>query len=292
MRIAVTGASGFIGRHVTAALNKVGHEVIGLDLGAPDPHCVEWIHADVTRPLQRIYGIDAVIHLAAIAAPRECDKNPSKAFDVNVNGTMQVLRMAMESGARRFVFSSSAHVYDIPPRYFPTDETHPLRLNNTYTTTKLLGEQLCQLFWENHGLPYTVLRLFNAYGPGQSAGYFIPDMLAKAKKGPIDLQGGKTTKDFVYVEDVARAFVNALETSFVGAVNIGTGVETPLYEVANRIAQAAGVPCTPADDDAYSTRMKADWRRAKRVLWWQPTVSVEEGLAKILSEAEVAAVRS
>lgn len=291
MRVLVTGAAGFIGQHVTITLQGAGHEVVGLDVRKPDGWLDEWVSVDVTKPLPRVEGLDAVIHLAAIAAPRECEKDPGRAFDVNVNGTLQVLRMALESGAKKFVFSSSAHVYDIPPKYFPTDETHPLRLNNTYTTTKILGEQLCQLFWENHGLAYTVLRLFNAYGPGQGLGYFIPDMIAKAAKGPIVLQGGNTTKDFVYVDDVAWAFVSAVETSFVGPINIGTGVETQLYDIATRIAEAVGTTCMPADEGTYFTRMRADWTRASKVLGWKPTVTVEEGLARILDETKVATVR-
>ena len=277
MRVLLTGSEGFIGKHVSRQLVEAGHEVIGLDIVKGN---------DITRPLDPIPGLDAVIHLAAIANPRECDANPTKAFDVNVNGANQVLKMALESGARKVVFSSSAHVYDIPPRYFPTDETHPLRLNNTYTTTKLRGEQLCHLFWENHGLAYTVLRLFNAYGPGQSLGYFIPDMIAKAAKGPIALQGGKTTKDWVYIDDVARAFASAVETSFVGAINIGTGVETPLYDIAKRIADASGVVCASDDDGAYYTRMRADWTRAAKVLGWKPKVDIWEGLHACLGQSK------
>jgi UDP-glucose 4-epimerase len=164
MKVLVTGANGFIGQYVLKALEERGHEAIGLDFtqSVRPP----WIHADITHPLEKIPNLDAVIHLAAMANPRECDATPIGAFAVNVNGTNQVLKMALESGAKKIVFSSSAHVYDIPPKYLPTDESHPLRLNNTYTTTKILGEQLCQLYWENHGLSYCTLRLFNAYGPG------------------------------------------------------------------------------------------------------------------------------
>ena len=293
MKVAVTGAAGFIGRHVCGALMQAGYEVTGLDVVRLRPGWLAYHEpVDITKPMPRIEGLDAVIHLAAIAAPRECDKDPGRAFDVNVNGTLQVLRMALESGAKKFVFSSSAHVYDIPPRYFPTDETHPLRLNNTYTTTKILGEQLAQLFWENHGLAYTTLRLFNAYGPGQQPGYFIPDMIAKAQKGPLVLQGGNTTKDFVYVADVARAFALAVDTSFVGPINVGTGVETQLFDIAEKIAKAAGTICPPADEGTYYTRMRADWTRASKVLGWKPAVNVEDGLARVIDEAKVAAVRS
>ncbi|MEK7113064.1 MAG: NAD(P)-dependent oxidoreductase, partial [Patescibacteria group bacterium] len=261
-------------------------QVVGIDINPTrNLACNEFIVADITRPLAPIPGLDAVIHLAAIANPRECDANPSKAFDVNVNGTHQVLKMALASGAKKVVFSSSAHVYDIPPRYLPTDEVHPLRLNNTYTTSKILGEQLCELFWTNHGLSYTVLRLYNAYGPGQAKGYFVPDMLAK--RGNIDLGvGAHTTKDWVWIEDVAQAFLLAVESPFVGPINIGTGIEAPLHVLAGQIAMDRGFVCTTAAND-NATRMQADITRAKKVLGWTPTVAVAGGLERILRAERV-----
>jgi len=299
MKVLVTGGSGFIGTHVVRALRKSGHIAIVLDIAPPRFHAN--VFADITQPLPRgapLDDLDAVIHLAALANPRECDANPAKAFNVNVNGTHQVLKMALESGAKKFVFSSSAHVYDIPPRYMPTDEVHPLRLNNTYTTTKILGEQLCQLYFENHGLSYTTLRLFNAYGKGQGLGYFIPDMVKKAESGFIDVKGANTTKDFVHVEDVARAFVLALDTDFVGPINIGTGVETALAEVVRVIvsgirsrADSVGAAIdTNFIYDADPTRMQADRNRAAKVLGWAPAINIWEGLRAVIGAAEKVAV--
>ena len=293
MRILCTGAGGFIGSHVCAALKGAGHHVIGLDTTIVAERPViydDFIVADITHPLSKIPDLDAVIHLAAIAAPRDCDSDPARAYAVNVNGTSQVLRMALASGAKKVVFSSSAHVYDIPPRYLPTDETHPLRLNNTYTTTKILGEKLCELYFENHGLSYTTLRLYNAYGIGQAKGYFLPEMISKAEQGDITLNGGDTTKDFVWVEDVARAFVLAVESHFVGAINIGTGVQTPLWKIARSIANAYGVSLE-THSAGHPSHMQAEIGRAKRVLGWQPITSLEEGLNAVLSDAKVKSIR-
>lgn len=279
MKIVVTGAAGFIGSHVVKALKECGHEVLTLDA----PHYASMdLAKDITQSLPTVPGLDAVIHLAALSHPRQCDEKPSVAFDVNVNGTSNVLRMALASGAKKFVFSSSAHVYDIPPKYLPSDEVHPLRLNNTYTTTKILGEQLCELYYQNHGLSYTVLRLFNAYGPGQALGYFIPDMISKAKSGDIFLRGSSTTKDWVYIDDVVRAFCLAVDTPFVGAMNIGTGVETDLGNIAARIAKLHGVGYGGVLSER-DTRMCADAGRAHRVLGWKPTVDIENGLNATLS---------
>ena len=287
MKVAVTGASGFIAQHVCKALLQEGHEVIGLDINPVENVWGQWFYADITKPLAPIPNLDAVIHLAALSHPRQCDADPAKAYAVNVAGTANVLKMALESGARKVVFSSSAHVYDIPPKYMPSDEVHPLRLNNTYTTTKILGEQLCELYYQNHGLSYTTLRLFNAYGPNQQLGLFVPDMIEKAKVGPFTLNGANTTKDFVFIDDVARAFLLALETPFVGAINVGTGVESQLGDVAKLIFHAMGseLTCTNAD---RATRMQADPTRAKRVLGWEPAISLKEGLSVICNSAKVA----
>ena len=288
MRVLITGANGFIGRHVVKALREAQHEAIALDnewLNLKWYESVD-IEADITKPLVRMEGVDAIIHLAALSNPRECDAVPSVAFDKNVNGTHQVLKMALASGIKKVIFASTGHVYGISPKYLPTDENHPLWLQNTYTLTKILGEQLCHLYYENHGLSYTVLRLFNAYGPGQAKGYFIPDMLAKASKGNIELPGGNTTKDWVYVEDVAQAFLKALDTRYVGAINIGTGVETELSILGEHIAHAMGATfsSTPSPN---ATRMLADNTRAKKILDWLPTIGVAEGLERILQAEDI-----
>lgn len=285
MKVLCTGSEGFLGKHVCAQLKDCGHEVVGLDL-APTANIV----ADITKVLP-IMRMDAVVHLAAMAAPLTCDKYPDLAFNVNVNGTHQVLRWALESGATKFVFSSSAHVYGVSPKYLPTDESHPLWLQNVYTTTKILGEQLCRLFYENHGLSYTTLRLYNVYGPGQGSGYFIPDMVEKAQHGHVNLYGGTTTKDWVHCSDVARAFALAVETDYVGEINIGTGVETPLSHVAKIIAADHEATLTLMPNGTH-TKMQADWKRAYRVLEWSPTVTVEEGLRGVLSHTKARPVLS
>ena len=131
------------------------------------------------------------------------------------------------------------------------------------------------------------MRLFNAYGPGQRLGYFIPDMIEKAKKSPIGLKDWNTTKDWVYVEDVARAFCTAVETPYVGPINIGTGIETSLLSIVRMIIPGTGsVANNLMGSPTEGTRMQANWSRAKRVLGWEPTVTIEEGLSATLREAK------
>jgi UDP-glucose 4-epimerase len=225
-----------------------------------------------------------LIHLAAIAAPLECEKRPEKAFLVNVQGTYNVLKFAQRKGVRKVIFSSSAHVYGISPKYMPTDEKHPLALQDVYTTSKILGESLCQLFYSNHNLEYVTSRLYNAYGPGQNEDYFIPAMISKAKTGRIELRGRAVTKDFVFVEDVADAFVKALTSDFVGEVNIGSGRQTTLEFVADHIAKAFRAKLTFSTvEPAGPSHMQCDTERARRILGWEAKTSIEQGLDRTLA---------
>ncbi len=291
MRILVTGAAGFLGTYVVRALQARGDWVAGLDNRAvPDiDHLV-----DITQPdfLDRVEGVlDCVVHLAAIAAPKACEANPLLAFDVNVRGTYNVLKLAVERGATRFVLTSSAHVYGIPPKYLSTDEEAPLQLLDTYTISKQLAERACELAYATHGLPYVSLRLYNGYGPGQPTGYFIPDMIAKARKeGRIELAGHRITKDFLYVDDMVRAIVAATETAYVGPMNIGSGRETSLGWVAERLGRLLVVPVELRDypPQPEDTRMQCDVRRAQRVLGWGPLVDLEQGLALTVHAAKEA----
>jgi UDP-glucose 4-epimerase len=285
MRVLVTGAAGFLGRHLSSFLRDSGQEVIALDKKE------EWPAIPGVRPISAdicdeeaikgfVGGLDAVVHLAALAAPSYCDSHPQECFETNVRGTFNVLRLAHLTGAKRFIFASTAHVYGISPRYFPTDENHPLWMQDTYTTSKILGEQLCQLFYVNHNLSYLTMRQFNGFGPGQSPGFFVPDMIRKAmEEKKIVLGGGNITKDFIYVSDMVEAMVGALHSDYVGGLNVGRGVQTELREVATIIADYFDVPLElRPNEKGGPTRMQADTSRIEKVLGWHAKVPLGRGL--------------
>lgn len=292
--ILITGAAGFIGTHLCESMC----DVCGLDKRPIAANCDRKLTiditdaaamADVAKQLKHA-DISICIHLAAIASPPIAAKDPQLAFDTNVRGTHNVLRLCQAIGCGEVVFMSSAHVYGISPRYMPTDENHPLALHDVYTTTKILGEQLCELFYQNHGIAYTTLRLFNCYGPGQSKDYFLGVKLAQAAAGKLTLRNGDVTKDWVHVSDVVRAIWYAWNTGYVGPVNIGTGVETSLKAIVGELAKAYSCPVENEDVPAEGpTRMCADIRRAGRALTWAPQVKFQDGLAQLIESSKAAA---
>jgi nucleoside-diphosphate-sugar epimerase len=285
--VLVTGACGFMGSHLVEKLLEAGASVFGLD--RPEAFQNQHIKSpryfplalDITRPLMPAPDtrFDVVYHLAAIAAPLVCEQEPDKAFLTNVLGTYNVLRFALKGDAKKVIFLSSAHVYGISPKYMPTGEVHPLALLDNYTTTKVLGERLCRLFYDNHHLPYLIFRLFNSFGPGQPPGYFIPDMIVKAKSGHITLKGREVTKDFIYIDDVVDALLKGAVSDYVGELNIGSGKQTELGYVAKYIADKMGAKIDFDESKvAGPTKMQADNTRAKKILGWAPRITLEQGL--------------
>jgi UDP-glucose 4-epimerase len=275
-----------------------GYQVIALDKEQTssftwwDSKCFTYLWRDICDRLEMEklgdeLSIDAVIHLAALAAPRIAENMPEETFRVNVLGTYNVLKMAKKAGAKRIIFASTAHVYGISPKYLPTDENAPLALQDTYTTSKILGEQLCELFYKNYHMYYAALRMFNGYGPGQSSDYFIPAMINQAEKGDITLRGYQITKDFIYVEDMAEAMMKVLPSSYVGALNVGTGVETTLSYVAQFIADRYNrvVHFDPQEihDEKGPTRMQCDCSRIKATIGWKPSTTIDEGLIETIN---------
>lgn len=290
--ILVTGAAGFIGHHLIPELVKSDRRIYGIDLRELRGLQCDGRQLDIRDDdamgamADELRGrVTECVHLAAIASPPIAQRDPATAWATNVQGTHNVLKLCQRIGCRRIVFMSSAHVYGISPRYMPTDETHPLALHDTYTTTKILGEQLCRLYWENHGIQFCTLRLWNAYGPGQSPDYFLGVKLRQAKAGQLTIRNERVTKDWVAVSDVVRAIDLALDSDYVGELNVGTGVETSLGTIVAELSKQFGVSITDEHvPDEGPTRMRCDNRRIRQVLGWEPRVLFQDGLAELIAQ--------
>jgi len=292
----VTGGGGFLGSHLVERLVGEGWEVTVADLKsdaaesnlsgvAGKINFVEWDVTDPAAPEAIGRDFDYVFHLAAFASPSMCEKDPDRAFRVNVQGTYNVLRLASEMRLKKFLFSSTATVYGPVPKYTPIDELHPVPAdNNVYSVTKLVGEMVCGFFRER-GVPVVVLRLFTTFGPRQTTDYLFPTIIKQAlEKKSVELWSDKPTRDFNYVDDTVDAFLKAAESGFVGGpINVGSGTETKVGDVARKIAGSLGAEVVFLDREVVGPmRLCSDSRKAKEEIGWSPSVGFDEGLKRTI----------
>lgn len=301
--ILVTGGAGFIGSWTVELLVKKGYRVVVLDnfsTGSMENLArvidkIKVVKGDIRNhvlldEIIRRYEIDSIIHLAALVSVEEAARNPGEAVRVNVNGTHNVLEAARRHGLERIVYASSAAVYG-DPKYLPIDEDHPLNPKNVYGATKLGGEALVNAYHENYGLSTISLRYFNVYGPRMKPGPYagvILKFIQRIKEGkpPIIYGDGKQTRDFIYVEDVARANMAALETTATGPYNIGTGTETTINQLAKTIAELMGrtdlkpIHAKPRPGDIKRSAAKTE--KAIKDLRWKPIIDLINGLKLML----------
>ena len=298
-RCLVTGAAGFIGSHLVDALLGHGHEVLALDdlstgreknlqEAAKNP-LFSFLNKSVVglKPADlSLKEVDWVFHLAGRADLVPSIVNPREYFEVNVDGTFDVLECARVLAAKRFIYTASSTCYGIPDKY-PTPECAPCAVRHPYGLTKMMGEELAMHWAQVYKLPALSLRLFNVYGPrsrttgayGAVFGVFLKQKLAGK---PFTVVGdGKQTRDFTFVSDVADAFVAAAASTLSGEIlNVGSG---HTYSV-NRLVELLGgpvvyVPKRPGEPDSTF----ADISRIRKEVGWQPKVSLEEGVKRMLA---------
>lgn len=265
-RILVIGGAGFIGSHVVEALLTTSvREVVvfdnfsrgsrdNLSKALLDPRCTIYPHGGDIRDLDvlddAVRGSDGVIHLAAMWL-LHCLDFPRTAFDVNIAGTFNVLEACTRHGVKRLVYSSSASVYGDAVEV-PMNESHPFNNRTFYGATKISGEAMCHAFHDRHQLSFVGLRYMNVYGPRQDqyAAYtgVIPAFLNRIEAGepPVVHGNGAQAYDFVYVEDVARANILALQATASDCFyNIGTGVKTSIRNLVDDLLHATGSSIMP-----------------------------------------------
>ena len=248
MNIIVTGGAGFVGSHLVELLVKKKHYPIIIDNLSSglysnikyfiDSKKAKFIKCDI-RNFKKILELpkaDAVIHLAAIASVIESINNPILVNDVNVNGTLNMLEFCRKKKIKKFVFTSSAAIYgDYEEKITEKTPTIP---TTVYGSTKLTGEQYCKIYSNLFGINITAMRPFNIYGPRQNDTYagVITKFMDRLNqnKSPIIFGNGKQTRDFIHVNDVARAFYAALKfkNNKFTVFNLATGTSTSINELA------------------------------------------------------------
>ncbi|HEU4369337.1 MAG TPA: NAD-dependent epimerase/dehydratase family protein [Methylomirabilota bacterium] len=283
--VVVTGARGFLGRHVVALLARQAC-VIALARhwkDEPAHDAVERLGADLAGIdwLERLpRRVDAVVHLASVTDTAAAEARPAEAFAVNCLGTVHLLEYARRVGARIFVFASTGSVYRRQRE--PLAETVPPAPAGAYAFTKHVAEQAVQRY--RHLFPTVILRFFHPYGPGQPGRMLVPRLVASLRAGrPIRLGGGEgSVLSFVYVDDAVEAVRRALALADSVTLNIAAPGEHSVREVSERLAALLGVTARYDVDAAAPENEIADTTLMQRLLGYRPRVALGEGLARVL----------
>lgn len=299
MKCLVLGGGGFIGSAVVDRLLAAGHSVRVFERPRVAPYrtfeateMVEWITGDLLSSSdmsQALSGIDTVFHLVSTTLPKSSNDDPVYDVQSNVVGTLQILNLMAQMKTSRIVFISSGGTVYGPPVYVPLDEQHPTNPQVSYGITKLAIEKYILLYERMHGIKSVVLRLANPYGERQrietaqgAVGVFLQRAM---QRHSLEIWGdGSVTRDYVYIKDVADAFLRAAEYQGPMSVfNIGSGRGTSLNDLLAMIEKVLGrnVERRYLSRRSFDVALNVlDIRLAQRELDWVPRVDLEEGLAR------------
>ena len=300
MKIVVTGGAGFIASHIVDAYLYSGHEVHVIDdfstgrkLNLNSNAVVHEVNVADREAANLIHKIkpDVLNHHAAQMDVRHSVENPLFDAGVNILGFLNLLEACKNANTQKVIFASSGGAIYGDKEPIPATEDHAKEPMSPYGVSKMTGELYLAYYYMAFGMRYVALRYANVYGPRQSSkgeagvvAIFISQLLAQ--KTPTINGDGKQTRDYVFVGDVVRANVAALETSHVGGINIGTGRETDVSTICrllqrgtNSAIEAVHGPAKPGEQ----LRSCLETSLAGRVLDWRPEVSIEEGLKRTIA---------
>ncbi|MCL5733948.1 MAG: NAD-dependent epimerase/dehydratase family protein [Patescibacteria group bacterium] len=298
MKIVITGGAGFIGSHIVDAYLAKGHKVVIIDnltTGSKkniNPKAKFYL-ADI-RDFKKIKNIlekekpQIINHHAAVAQVANSLKNPLLTFEVNIMGTASLLAAAENIKINKFIFSSSGAVYG-DSKIFPVKEESPLEPSSAYGTSKLIGEELIKFYSRRQRFNYLIFRYANIFGPRQNpkneAGIF-PIFISLIKNNirpTIFGKPDKTTRDYVYVGDIARANIIALNKGKNAIFNLGSGKETSNQQVFDAIAKELNFKKKPFYSSLRPGEIKRSAlsaKKADKIINWIPEINVKNGLKK------------
>jgi len=307
----VTGAAGFIGSHLVERLLAAGHEVVGIDsfedyyprplkegniararvagrFTLVDENLLSMAGAAAaggSRLDEVLAGAGCVFHLAAQAGVRASWGQSFRIYsDNNVLATQMVLEACRREGVPRVVYASSSSVYGDTDR-LPMHEDANCRPVSPYGVTKLAGEQLCRLYWKNHGVPTVSLRFFTVYGPRQRPDMAFHLFLRALHEGrPLEMYGtGSQTRDFTFVDDIVEGIVRAVDGVDGAVYNLGGGSRVTLLEAIHTLESVSGLTAEVRGEGVQPGDVKHTWAdlgRAREDLGYAPQVPLEEGLRR------------
>jgi UDP-glucose 4-epimerase len=296
----VTGGAGFIGSHLVDKLLDMGHEVIVLDnfstgrkenLSHVDGG-IQLVECDLSVKgdwIKEFNGVDWVFHLASLADIVPSIQNPEGYFRSNVDATFYILEAARHANVKRFVYSASSSCYGVPDQY-PTPEESDIRPQYPYALAKRMGEELVEHWAQLYNLPAISLRFFNVYGTrsrtsgtyGAVFGVFLAQKLANK---PYTIVGdGNQTRDFTYVTDIVSALIAAAKSNLSNKIyNVGSDTTVSINKIVCLLGgDKVNIPKRPGEPDCTY----ADISKIKDDLGWMPSISIEEGVEKILKNID------
>jgi NAD dependent epimerase/dehydratase len=303
-KILVTGASGFIGSHLTEELVRIGYSVRAMahynfqnNWGWLEtlPHNIikeiEVIPSDVCDPYavsKAVQRVDIVFHLAALIGIPYSYVAPASYVATNVSGTLNVLQASIDHGISKVIHTSTSETYGTA-QYIPIDEKHPLVAQSPYSATKIAADKLAESFYKSFNLPVAIIRPFNTFGPRQSARAVIPTIVSQALSGTGEVFLGSLSpvRDLTYVKDTVRGFIAVADSNkTVGqVVNIGCGEGVTVGELASiilHICESKAQIVTETErvrpEQSEVMELICDNCRAKDLLGWEPAYTLHQGL--------------
>ncbi len=308
-KVLVTGADGFIGSHLTESLLEKGYEVKAfayynsfntwgwLDTLPPDKlKEIEVFTGDIRDPngvREAMKGVDGVFHLAALIAIPFSYHSPDSYVDTNIKGTLNVLQAARQLETQRVLVTSTSEVYGTA-QYVPIDEKHPFQGQSPYSATKIGADRLAESFHRSFGLPLSIVRPFNTFGPRQSARAVIPTIISQLLAGKKEIQLGALTptRDFNYVKDTAAGFIAIAESDkTIGEeINIATQQEISIGELAqeiiNQINPNAKIVCDEQrlrPEKSEVNRLLGSNEKIKALTDWKQQYTFAQGIEETIA---------
>ena len=309
--VLITGADGFIGSHLTELLVKSGANVTALTLynalgsngwldSIPD-HIYESVNIysgdvrDSAQMMRLVDGYDIVFHLAALIGIPYSYEAAHSYVDVNISGTLNLLEAVRKNGTGRFIHTSTSEVYG-SAKTKPISESHPIHGQSPYAASKIGADQLAEAYARSHNIPIVIIRPFNAYGPRQSERAVIPTTIRQIfdpQCETVKLGDLSTTRDFNYVSDTVRAFAmigESNDVNFGTAYNAGSGVETLVSEVVEKLMQISGCKKEIIIENSRIRPEKsevralvADSSKLKKITGWKCNVTLDKGVHQTLN---------
>ena len=306
-RILVTGADGFIGSHLVEMLVTKGYQVKALtqynssnnwgwleEVNCKDQ--IEVLSGDIRDPHYCkliIKDVDIIFHLAALIAIPYSYIAPDSYVDTNIKGTLNICQAAKENGNIRLIHTSTSEVYGTA-KYVPIDENHPLQPQSPYSATKIAADAMAMSFYNAFGLPVTIARPFNTYGPRQSARAVIPTIITQIANGVDRIKLGdiSPTRDFNYVEDTCRGFISIMKSDkTIGeTINIGSNFEISIEDTLNIIKELMNSDVKfisdserirPGKSEVF--RLWCDNTKIEKLTGFKPVIDINEGLQRTIN---------